>query len=71
MAVSLARRWKIKTSIIEVMPQVMPGYVSPDFADMLSHDLTKNNVEIFTSEQVLQFEGNNNFVNYLITDKKN
>lgn len=70
MAVSLTGRWKIKTSIIEVIPQVIPGYVSSEFADMLSHDLTKNNVEIFTSEQVLQFEGNNNFVNYLITDKR-
>lgn len=70
MAVSLAGKWKIKTSIIEVKPQVMPGYVSPDFADMLCHDLTKNNVEIFTSEQVLQFKGKNDSVNYLITDKR-
>lgn len=70
MAISLAGKWKIKTSIIEVMPQIMSGYVSPDFADMLSHDLTKNNVEIFTSEQVLQFEGNNDSIKYLITDKR-
>lgn len=70
MAVALTGAWKIKTSIIELMPQIMPGYISPDFADMLTYDLTKHNVEVFTSEYVLQLESHNGSITSVITEKR-
>lgn len=70
MAVALADMWGIKTSVVEYMPQIMPAILSPDLADMLTHDLQKHDVDVFTSEKVLKIEGKNNTVTSVITNKQ-
>lgn len=70
MAVALADMWGINTSLVEFMPQLMPGVLSASLADMTAHDLRANKVEVFTSEKVLRLEGEDGAVRRVVTDKR-
>ena len=49
-AVALADMWDIKTSVVEFMPQAMPGVMSASLSDMVRHDLEEHNVDVYTGE---------------------
>ncbi len=70
LAVAIESAWGIKTSIVEFMPQIFPRTLSPDLSGMIQHDLTKNNVDIFTTEKVTHIEGIHNNVTAVHTDKR-
>lgn len=69
-AVALADMWDIKTSVVEFMPQVMPGVLSESLSDMVAHDLHAHKVDVFTAERVLRLEGANGSVKRVVTDKR-
>ena len=50
-AVALADMWDIKTSVVEFMPQAMPGVMSASLSDMVRHDLEEHNVDVYTGEK--------------------
>lgn len=52
MAESFGDLWGLDTTIIELMPQILPRIIDPIFARMLSHHLTSHGVKIFTDEKV-------------------
>lgn len=70
MCVALADMWGIRTSVVEFMPQLMPGVLSANLAAMAEHDLRSNGVDVFTSEKVLRLEGENGVVRRVVTDRR-
>ena len=52
MAESFGDLWGLETTIIELMPQVLPRIVDPIFAGMLAHHLAGHGIRIFTDEKV-------------------
>ncbi|MDA8160534.1 MAG: FAD-dependent oxidoreductase [Desulfobacteraceae bacterium] len=52
MAESFGDLWGLDTTIIELMPQVLPRIVDPIFAGMLAHHLAGHGIRIFTDEKV-------------------
>ena len=69
-AVALADMWDIKTSVVEFMPQAMPGVMSASLSDMVRHDLEEHNVDVYTGEKVQRLEGENGVVARVVTDKR-
>lgn len=70
MAVALADMWDVDTSVVEFMDQLLPGVVSPVLGDVARHDLESHGVKVFTSEKVLELEGENGAVRRVRTDKR-
>ena len=52
MAESFGDLWGLDTTIIELMPQLLPRIVDPIFARMLATHLTGHGITIFTDEKV-------------------
>ena len=69
-AVALADMWDIKTSVVEFMPQAMPGVMSASLSGMVRHDLEEHNVDVYTGEKVQRLEGENGVVARVVTDKR-
>ncbi|MDI6726042.1 MAG: FAD-dependent oxidoreductase [Smithellaceae bacterium] len=55
MAESLADMWQIPVTIVELMPQILPGLVTPVFAGMITRHLKEHGVEVFTGDSVREF----------------
>lgn len=68
--VALADMWGIKTSIVEFMPQIMPGVLSANLAAMAEQDIRTHDGAVYTSEKVLRLEGKNGVVCKVVTDKR-
>lgn len=68
--VALADMWGIHTSVVEFMPQILSGVLSPNLAAMAEHDLRSHKVDVFTSEKVLRVEGENGVARRVVTDKR-
>ena len=62
MAEALEDMWGLETSIVEFMPQLLPRFIEKPIERMLSHHLTKNNIDVYTSEGVTVLEGDENGV---------
>jgi NADPH-dependent 2,4-dienoyl-CoA reductase/sulfur reductase-like enzyme len=52
MAESFGDLWGLDTTIVELMPQLLPRIVDPIFARMLDRHLTDHGITIFTEEMV-------------------
>jgi len=52
MAESFADLWGVETTIVELMPQLLPRAVDREFARMLAVHMEKNGVTVLTSENV-------------------
>ncbi len=52
MAESFGDLWGLDTTVIELMPQLLPRIIDPIFARMLAHHLTGHGIKIFTDEKV-------------------
>lgn len=55
MAESLADMWQIPVTIVELMPQILPGLVSPVFAGMITQHLREHGVGVSTGESAREF----------------
>lgn len=69
-AVALADMWGVKTSVVEMMDQLLPGVLPPIMGRMAEYDCRSNNVDVFTSEKVVRLEGEGDHVARVITDKR-
>lgn len=70
MAVALADQWGIKTTVIELLPQVLPAQISPNLAHMAQHDLEELGITVLTGEQVKGLRGEDGKVRQVVTDKR-
>lgn len=70
MAVAFGDMWGIPTSVVELAPHIMPGFLSPTLARMAVKDLEDNGVTVHENEKVLRFEGENGRVSKVVTDKR-
>lgn len=70
MAVALADQWGIKTTVIELLPQVLPAQISPNLAHMAQHDLEELGITVLTGEQVKELRGEDGKVRQVVTDKR-
>ncbi len=57
MAEALTDLWGIQTSVVEIAPQVLPGFISPDMARMVTNVLEENEIALYTGEQVEEIRG--------------
>ncbi len=69
-AVALADMWGIKTSVVEIADQILPGFLSKTMVKIAEHDMAQNNVDVFCGEKVLAIEGENGSATRVITDKR-
>lgn len=69
-AVALADMWGIPTAVVELTEHILPGFLSPTLARMVGKDLKDNDVEVYASEKVLRFEGEDGHVRKVVTDKR-
>ncbi|WP_456325007.1 FAD-dependent oxidoreductase [Desulfonauticus submarinus] len=68
-AEALTDLWGIETSIIECQNQILPGFLSPELAQVASHHLKEQGVNLYTQEQVKEIRGNQQ-VEKVITNKR-
>lgn len=68
-AVAMADMWGVKVSVIEMMPQILPGVLSKTLSDMAAHDLRSHGVDIYPGEKVIRFEGEGT-VSAVVTEKR-
>lgn len=57
MAEALADMWEIETTVVEILEQIMPGFIGPDFARMAQHRMEQKGVQFRLGEKVLGLEG--------------
>ncbi|MGA6926781.1 MAG: FAD/NAD(P)-binding oxidoreductase, partial [Desulfosarcina sp.] len=57
MAEALADMWEVDTTVIEYFNQIMPGFVSPQFARMAQRQMEKHGVHFFLEEKATAIEG--------------
>ncbi|NCD25621.1 MAG: pyridine nucleotide-disulfide oxidoreductase [Deltaproteobacteria bacterium] len=69
MAEALSDMWDIRTTVVEVADQVMPGFISPTMAQIVEKHLDDNAVTVRTSEMVQAIEGENGKVTRVVTNK--
>ncbi|MEZ0329625.1 MAG: FAD-dependent oxidoreductase [Dissulfuribacterales bacterium] len=71
MAEGLADLWGIETTVIEVMPQILPRIVSPVFARMVMEHMKEHNVQVLTEEYAKELVADENGrVVKVITNKR-
>ena len=68
-AEALADLWGIETTVIEIMDQVFPRFISKNLAKMAQTHLEENEISFHLSEKVLRLEGNGS-VERVVTDKR-
>ena len=69
MAEALTDLWGIETSVVEIAPQVLPGFISPDMARMVTNVLEENEIALYAGEQVEEIRGTDR-VQSVKTDKR-
>lgn len=69
-AVALADMWGVKTTVVEMTDQLLPGVLSPTLAKMAEHDCRAHKVDVFLSEKVVRCEGEGERVTKVVTDKR-
>jgi NADPH-dependent 2,4-dienoyl-CoA reductase/sulfur reductase-like enzyme len=71
MAEAIEDMWGLDTSIVEFFPQLLPRTIEWSISRMLQHHLNENNIDVFTSERVVELLGNEGGrVNGVVTDKR-
>jgi len=69
-AVALADMWGIKTSVVEMLPQLLSGALPANMALMARHDCESHALSVYTSEKVVRLEGENGKVARVVTDAR-
>ncbi len=71
MAEALADMWQIPVSLVEFMPQILPGLITPVFARMITNHLRTKGVEVYLGESVKEIlPGEDSRVNRVITTRR-
>ncbi|MEG1310925.1 MAG: FAD-dependent oxidoreductase [Romboutsia sp.] len=71
--VELAEAFEIQgknVTLIDAENRIMAKYLDKEFTDLAQSEFTKKGVNLVLSQQVSKFEGNNNKVSKVITDKE-
>lgn len=68
-AEALADLWGIETTVVEIMEQAFPRFISKNLAKMVQHHMEESEVTFNLSEKVLKFEGEKS-VQRVVTDKR-
>ncbi|MFP3983565.1 MAG: FAD-dependent oxidoreductase [Desulfurivibrionaceae bacterium] len=66
MAEAFSDLWGVETSLVEFMPQLMPGMIDAHFAGMVQHTMEENGVSIYTGEAAQAIEALDNNRGYLV-----
>ena len=69
MAEALCDMWEVDTTVVEFCDQIMPGFVSPIFAQLAQKEMEEHDIEFFLSEQVQAIEGTDT-VQAVVTNKR-
>ncbi|MCX7822941.1 MAG: FAD-dependent oxidoreductase [Syntrophobacterales bacterium] len=69
MAEALADLWGIETTVIELMPQILPGLLEPAMANIVKKHMEDHGVTVYTSETVTSIEQENGSYR-VVTDKR-
>ena len=69
MAESLSDLWGIETTVVEIMNQILPGFVGTNMARMCQHHMEENNITFCLGQRVERFEGKSR-IQRVITDSK-
>ena len=69
MAEALADMWEVDTTVVEYFQQIMPGFVSPQFARMAQRQMEAHGVHFFLDEEVQAIEGTDT-VEAVVTNKR-
>ncbi len=70
MAEALADLWGIETTVVEMQPQILPQALGSDFAMLIQHEMTQNEVKVLTGERLLKVLGDESgTVRAVVTDK--
>jgi NADPH-dependent 2,4-dienoyl-CoA reductase/sulfur reductase-like enzyme/rhodanese-related sulfurtransferase len=69
MAEALADMWEVDTTVVEYFNQIMPGFVSAQFAGMAQRQMEENGVHFFLNEEVQAIEGTDT-VETVVTNKR-
>jgi len=69
-AVALADMWGVQTSVVEMLPHILPGVLSAGMARMARHDCESHGARIYAPEKIVRLEGENGKVARVVTDKR-
>ena len=69
MAEALTDLWGIETTVLEIAPQILPGFVSANMARMALKVMQDNGVKCLVGEKALQLTGKGR-VQKVVTDKR-
>ena len=69
-AVALADMWGVKTSVVEMLPDILSGALPANMSQMARHDFQSHEVQVYTSEKLVRLEGEKGRVARVITDKR-
>lgn len=59
MAEALSDLWGIETTVVELMPQLLPGILEPSIASILKKHMEEHGVTVYTGESVTKIEKTN------------
>jgi len=69
MAEALTDLWGVQTTVIEMMPQLLPGIIEPAMAQIIKKHMEEHGVSIYLGECVTKIEKNGE--SYAVTTDKN
>ncbi len=58
-----------KVTLVDFAPRVLPRYFDPEFTDTLESDMRKAGITLAMGQKVIDFEGKDNKVTKIVTDK--
>ncbi|MBN2842107.1 MAG: FAD-dependent oxidoreductase [Sedimentisphaerales bacterium] len=58
-----------KVTLVDFAPRVLPRYFDPEFTDVLESDMKKAGITLAMGQKVVDFEGVDNKVTKIVTDK--
>lgn len=70
MAEAFGDLWGLETTIVELMPNLLPRIVDPIFSRMLRHHLEEHGISVFTDEKVQAIQQDDGGAYRVVTDKQ-
>lgn len=70
MAEAFGDLWGLETTIVELMPNLLPRIVDPIFSRMLRHHLEEHGISVFTDEKVQAIQQDDGGSYRVVTDKQ-
>ncbi len=70
MADAFADMWDVDTTVVEIAPQIMPRFMSPELAQMARQHMEEKGVSFLLNEKIQRIEGEDGRVQRVVTDKR-